>query len=137
MKIQYEVPDLLEEAGDLYLLELPEISERYERAELSLTERRYDLVYDTSEEIIHTFRIILPKDWEIETTPDPIKLKRNQVEYSAGYMIKGDTLIFRDDWRREGRIIPVEDYSEYKMASNEVLKYVKKPIILRRTGGEK
>ena len=137
MKIEYSVPDLLQEAGDLYIFELPEIIDRYIRGELSLSERKYDLVYDTSEEIIHTFRIKVPYGWEIEAIPEPVKIKGNQTEYSAGYMFDHNTLIFNDDWKRCGRIIPVEDYSEYKEISNEVLEYVKKPVILRASGGSR
>jgi hypothetical protein len=137
MNIEYSVPDLLQEAGDLYIFELPEIVDRYTRGELSLSERKYDLVYYTSEEIIHTFRIKIPYGWEIEAIPEPLKIKGNQTEYNAGYMFDHNTLIFNDDWKRRGRIIPVDDYSEYRKISNEVLEYVKKPVILRKNGGSR
>ncbi len=135
MNIEYSVPDLLQEADDLYIFELPEIIDRYTRGELSLSERKYNLVYDTSEEIIHTFRIKIPYGWEIEAIPEPLKIKGNQTEYNAGYMFDHNSLIFNDDWKRRGRIIPVEDYSEYRKISNKVLEYVKKPVILRKNGG--
>lgn len=137
MKIEYRVPDLLQEAGDLYILELPEIIERYTKGELSLSERRYDLVYDTSEEIVHTFRIVIPYGWEIVAIPEPVEIKGNQIEYTAGYSFDHNSLIFNDVWKRKDRVIPVEDYTEYKNIANEVLEFVKKPIILRKAGGSK
>ncbi|MCK4528511.1 DUF3857 domain-containing transglutaminase family protein [candidate division WOR-3 bacterium] len=135
MKIIYKVSDLLEKAGDLYLLALPEIIDRHKRRELSLSKRKYDLVYDTSEEIVHTFHIILPEDMIVEATPEPIHIQKKFIEYRAGYEMKDNTLIFKDDWKRKGRIIPQENYSEYKGISLEVSRFVKKPIIFRKTGG--
>ncbi len=137
MKIEYKISDLLEKAGDLYLLKLPEIADRYLRGELSLSSRKYDLVYDTSEEIVHIFKIVLPENMEILSTSESFQIQRSKGSYRAGYEEEGDTLIFRDDWKRKGRIIPKEEYSEYKSLCNEVIEYAKKPIILILRGGNR
>ena len=135
MHIRYRLPNFLEKAGDLYILKLPEIDRRYTRRELALSDRRYPLVYMTSEEIKHTFKIILPKNWKVEYVPEKRKVKYHEYEYSGYYQIKGDTLLFKDDFRRYGRKIPVEHYKKYRRYMNAMLKFVKMPVIIS-TGGE-
>ncbi|MBN1693769.1 DUF3857 domain-containing protein [candidate division WOR-3 bacterium] len=136
MTIIYEVPKLLKKQGELYLLKLPELEERYTKNELSLSTRNYDLIYDTSEEIIHTFKILLPEEIKILSLPEKFTRKEKNAEYTASYMEKGDTLIFKDDWIRKDKKIEVSEYNNYKELCNEVLNYAKRPVIMLLRGGK-
>jgi hypothetical protein len=136
MTIKYEVPELLKKQGELYLFKLPELEERYMKNELSLSTRNYDLIYDTSEEVIHTFKILLPEKMKILSVPEKFSRKEKNAEYKASYTQKGDTLIFKDDWKRKDKKIEVSEYNNYKELRNEVLNYVKRPVIMLSTGGE-
>jgi hypothetical protein len=135
MTIKYEVPDFLKKQGELYVLKLPELEGRYTKDELSLSTRNYDLIYDTSEEIINTFKITLPKEIKILSIPEQFSGKSKNAEYTASYTQKGDTLIFKDDWKRKDRKISVSEYKDYKALCNEILNYVKRPVIMQLTGG--
>jgi hypothetical protein len=137
MTIKYEVPELLKKQGELYLLKLPELEERYTKNELSLSTRNYDLIYDTSEEIIHTFKILLPGEMKILSLPEKFSQKEKNAEYTASYMEKGDTLIFKDDWIRKDKKIAVSEYNNYKELCNEVLNYAKRPVITLLRGGKR
>jgi len=137
MTIKYKVPELLKKQGELYLLKLPELEERYTKNELSLSNRNYDLIYDTSEEIVHAFKLCLPKEIKILSIPEQFAGKEKNAEYTASYTQKGDTLIFKDAWRRKDKKIEVSEYSNYKALCNEILNYAKRPAIMLLTGGNR
>jgi transglutaminase-like putative cysteine protease len=136
MTIKYEVPELLKKQGELYILKLPELEERYTKNELSLSNRNYDLIYDTSEEIINTYTILLPKEIQILSIPEKLSRTGKNAEYAASYTQKGDTLIFKDEWRRKNKTIKVSEYNNYRNLCNEVLNYTKRPVIMLSTGAK-
>jgi transglutaminase-like putative cysteine protease len=137
MSIKYEVPEILKKQGDLYLLKLPELEERYTKNELSLSTRNYDLIYDTSEEIVHSYKIVLPEEMEIISVPETFSRKEKNAEYKASYTEKGNTLIFEDNWNRKDKKIEVSEYPNYKSLCDKVLNYAKKPVIITLQGGER
>jgi hypothetical protein len=135
MTIKYEVPDFLKKQGELYVLKLPELEERYTKDELSLSTRNYDLIYDTSEEIVHTFKLTIPGEIKILSIPEQFYGKSKNAGYTASYTQKVDTLIFKDDWKRKDRKISISEYKDYKALCNEILNYAKRPVIMQLTGG--
>lgn len=137
MMIKYNAPDILKEQGELYVLKLPELEERYTHDELSLSNRKYDLIYDTSEEIVHTFKILLPEEMKILSIPEKFSRKEKNAEYIASYRQKSDTLKFEDDWKRKDKKIEVSAYSDYKDLCNEILNYAKRPVIMLLSGGKR
>ena len=137
MTIKYKVPEFLKKQGELYVFKLPELEERYTRNELSLSTRNYDLIYNTSEEIVHTFKIHLPEEMKILSVPEKFSRKEKNASYTASYVEKGDTLIFKDDWIRKDKEIEVPEYNNYKELCNEVLNYAKRPVIMQLSGGKR
>jgi hypothetical protein len=137
MKIDYKVPELLKKQGELYILNLPELKERYTKGELSLSNRNYDLIYDTSEEIVHTFKIVLPEKMKILSIPESFSKNEKNAGYTASYTEKGDTLIFSDKWKREDKTIEASEYQNFRNLCNEILNFVKRPVILLSAGGNK
>jgi len=137
MTIKYKVPELLKKQGDLYILKLPELEERYTKNELSLSNRNYDLIYDTSEEITHTYKITLPEKMKVLSIPEEFSLKGKNAGYTASYTKKANTLIFNDTWKQESKIIRVSEYENYRNLCNEILNYAKRPVIMLSTGGNR
>lgn len=137
MTIKYKVPEFLKKQGELYVFKLPELEERYTRNELSLSTRNYDLIYNTAEEIVHTFKLHLPEKMKILSVPEKFSRKEKNASYTASYVEKGDTLIFKDDWIRKDKKIEVSEYNNYKELCNEVLNYAKRPVIMQLSGGKR
>ena len=125
----------MKKQGELYVLKLPELEERYTKNELSLSTRNYDLIYNTSEEIVHTFKLHLPEKMEILSVPEKFSRKEKNARYTASYFEKGVTLIFKDDWIRKDKKIEVSEYNNYIELCNEVLNYAKRPVIMLLSGG--
>lgn len=137
MTIKYKVPELLKKQGELYILKLPELKERYTKNELSLSNRNYDLIYDTSEEIVHTFEITLPQEMKVLSIPEEFSIEEKNADYTASYTKKSDTLIFNDNWKRKSKIIEVSEYTKYRNLCNEIVNYAKRPVIMLSTGGNR
>jgi hypothetical protein len=136
MTIKYRVPEFPKKQGELYVFKLPEVEERYTRDELSLSTRNYDLIYDTSEEIVHTFKLNLPGKMKILSIPEKFSQEEKNAKYTASYTQKGDTLIFKDDWIRKDKKIEASEYNNYKELCNEILNYAKRPVIMMLRGGK-
>ncbi len=137
MKIVYEIGDFLETAGDMFILKLPEIGARYTKRELGLAKRIYPLVYMTSEEITHTFNIILPEGMKVLYHPEKINKKMNELQYEGGYSLDDNTLVYADDFKRRVRKVPPEDYIKFREYMGEITSYVKKPVLIKKVGGER
>lgn len=137
MTIKYKVPEFLKKQGELYVFKLPELEERYTHDELSLSTRKHDLIYATSEEIVHTFKLHLPERMKILSVPEKFYQEKENAKYTASYVERGDTLIFKDDWIRKDKKIKVTEYNNYKELCNEVLNYVKRPVIMLHQGGKR
>jgi hypothetical protein len=137
MTIKYKVSELFKKQGELYILKLPELEERYTRSELSLSNRNYDLIYDTSEEIAHIYEITLPIKMKVLSVPESFSEKDNNGEYTASYTDKGGTLIFKDDWKRKNKKIKVSEYNNFRNLCNEIQNYAKRPVIFLSKGGDR
>lgn len=137
MKIVYKIGDFLETAGDIFILKLPEIGARYTKRELGLAERKFPLVYMTSGEITHTFNIILPEGIKVSYLPERIYKKMNELEYNGGYSLDGNILVYADDFKRRGRKVPPVDYIKFREYMGEISNYVKRPVLLKKVGGER
>ena len=137
MTIKYKVSELLKKQGELYILKLPELEERYTRNELSLSNRNYDLIYDTSEEITHIYEITLPINMKVLSVPESFSEKENNGEYTASYTDKGGTLIFKDNWKRKNKKIKVSEYNNFRNLCNEIQNYAKRPVIFLSKGGDR
>jgi len=137
MTIKYKVPELLRKQGELFILKLPELEDRHTRNELSLSTRHYDLIYDTSEEIIDIYKILLPDGIKVLSLPEKFSQTGKNAEYTASYVEKGDTLVFQDNWQRKDKTITASEYGNYRNICTEVLNYTKRPVIMLSTGAKK
>ena len=132
MELSYELYDYPTTAGDLWILSLPEIKDRYRFNEVSLTTRKYPVSYPSSQEITHQVTLKIPQGFKVEYLPEPIDISTPYASYKAEYTEKGDTIVFSDDFKRWKRTIPVKDYPLYKNFLRKVSQYQEKKIFLRK-----
>lgn len=137
MVLHYRLKNYLKKVGDLLLLGLPDLVDRYTFDEVSLAERKYPISYPTSRRIANSYIITFPESLKVVYLPEPIRLtdymNTNELcaSYSAGFTAKGNTVSFKDDFRRYKRIIPVSDYKDYKEFLTRVSLYAKKKIVFQ------
>jgi len=129
MLIEYRIDNYLERSGDLLIFKLPEIEERYTFPELSLERRQYDLVYQTSQGIRNYMEITFPISMKLVFVPDSVHLNGEHASYSARFSVTGNIISFEDTFRRWDRIIPVDDYRDYKDEIESLQSFIKQPIL--------
>lgn len=132
LRIIYKMNDLIEKTGDILLLRLPEIKQRYSFREIMLEKRNFPLMYQTSEMITHRFYIELPEDVKILSVPDEIKIDTGKLKYNGKYRIKDNTIIFEDCFKRYDRKIETSEYKEYRDNLINIKNFISKPVIIER-----
>jgi len=127
LKLSYTLNDYVVDAGDLRIFSVPGLEMAF--GEIALPERRYDIAYDTSFEMIHDVKIAVPGNYRVKHLPPEISLETPYATYTASYTEQDDnTVAFHDDFRRTARIIPVEAYAEYKAFLQKVSKHSKEQL---------
>lgn len=132
LKWEYKLKDYPTCAADLLIFKIPGTRD-YEFREVSLATRKYDIVYTTSYEIRQNARIHLPTTHKIESLPSSLKLSCKYASYEAEYKKLSDKEIeFSDKFSRWARIIPVNDYDEYKQFLTKIASFAKQQIFLKK-----
>ncbi len=129
LKITFDIPGYLKSIGDLRLLELPDVKNRYRFPEISVKNRHYDIVYRTSYKVSHDFYVKF-QGMKLNYLPDSISIKDRHFTYVSYFKkTKGNEFEYHDVFRRWDRIIPVSDYQSYREHLLELLHHLRKPVI--------
>jgi hypothetical protein len=127
MRLSCTLRDYVVEAGNLRIFAIPGAEMAF--PEVTLPERKYDIAYDTSFEMIHDVILTVPETYRVEYLPSEINLETPYATYRASYTAENDTtLVFHDDFRRTKRVVPVRDYAAYKAFLQKVSKYSKEQL---------
>ncbi len=129
LTLDYKLFGYPQRAADLLIFKLPEVASRYDFPEVGLKERKYDIGYETSEEIQDRIVVNLT-GLKVEYLPVPIAVSCPYGSYQASYQFSDGKLEFHDDFQRSVRIIPAADYTTYKNFIEQVIGYQKERVIL-------
>jgi len=130
MHIKYHIINFIQNAGNMKILYFPEISKRYKFNEISLRERRYPLVYESTEMITHHYKLKFLYPVKIDKLPDDMRYENPYASYGFHYKRIKDVITFNDTFQLRKRIIPDEQYGRYRELINTLKLAVKKPILL-------
>ncbi|MBN2379114.1 DUF3857 and transglutaminase domain-containing protein [candidate division WOR-3 bacterium] len=131
LKMSYRVPDFVKFVGPLAIINLPDVQSRFTFNEVALAERKFPLVYPSSEGIQHHINLKLPEDWKVDWLPGEMDLFSDELKYKASYTIEQDNLIrFEDDYARYTRLIESWRYEDYRKLLNTITNYHQKPILV-------
>jgi transglutaminase-like putative cysteine protease len=132
MEIEYVLRDYASGAGDLLILRLPEILDRLTFDEVSLATRAYPLSYPTSMQIVHSYEIAFPESFEIGYVPEDVRFDGRYAEFEATYRVDGNHLEHESRFLRPERIVPSEEYEEYRELLQRISSYVESEIYFMR-----
>ena len=133
MTYSFSVPDYPQRAGNILIVKLPDFEiSSYRTSEVSLDKRRYPIEYDASMGRYQTYRIALPENLEVVSLPEKISLAGKYASFSAecSQPSKG-TIACSTAWERPQRLVPPEDYAEYKAFIEKAASHTKNQIFLR------
>ncbi|MFH1006672.1 MAG: DUF3857 and transglutaminase domain-containing protein [Candidatus Latescibacterota bacterium] len=127
LHLSYTLRDYVVKAGNLRIFAIP--GAKMDFSETTLPTRKYDIVYDTSFEMIHDVTITVPETYRVKYLPPEIGLETPYATYSASFTAEDDTtIIFHDTFRRTERIVPVADYAAYQTFLQKVSKYSREQL---------
>jgi len=128
MNIDYTLKRHAIRAKDLMYMRMPTLECDYPEA--ALETRSYPIQYRTSEKRILEIDVSLPKGFRPKWLPPPLDIENRYVEYHAAYEEHDGGIRFRQVFRRPARIVPPEDYPEYRDALRAIAAFSKKEVFL-------
>jgi transglutaminase-like putative cysteine protease len=117
-------------AGDLVILSLPDIERSF--PETALMERKYPLEFTTSSQEKKVYNIDLTGSYTVKYLPEPLHIDTDYFSYDMEYREEDGKVIFTDDYKRKKRVVPLDEYDEYKEAHKEIERRLKDKIFLTR-----
>jgi len=136
--IKYSVPDYPQRAGSIMIVKLPDFEiEPYRISEISLDKRRYPIKYEASMGRYYSYTITIPDNFEVVSLPEKINLSNKYSSFSAECSEASKTAITCSvSWERGERVVPAQDYAEYKAFIEKAANYTKSQVFLRDLSAE-
>lgn len=128
MRIAYALPGHAIRAKDLLYLRVPTLERDYPEAALEM--RMYPVQYATAEERILRVRMAVPGGFRLKWAPPPLELASPYLEYRAAYREEPGAVVLEETFRRLKRIVPVEDYPQFRDHLRAISAFTKKEIFL-------
>ncbi|MCK5833946.1 DUF3857 and transglutaminase domain-containing protein [bacterium] len=130
--LQLVTPSYPISAGDLWILKVPGIENEYTFEEISLAERNFSIEYTAPKQISHRIEFSLPEGYTVEYVPDEIDITTPYASYKGRFIIEDSKVVFEDTYRLEKRIIPAEDYVQYRDFCKKLAQYAKEQVFFKR-----
>ena len=131
--LKYTVADYPQRAGNILIIKLPDFEiEQYRISEISLDKRRYPVEYGESMGRYQRYELAIAENFEVVALPEKISLTNKYASFSAGCEQAAKTAITCSvAWERPERLIPPQDYAEYKAFLEKAASYSKGQLFLR------
>lgn len=133
MTINYNIPVAGTRLKDLFIFTLPGFQREF--PETALSERRFDIVMRTTEGYSTRVDITLPDGYELAGVPDPLTIDGKHLSFRGSAVLSDDarTLLVSQLSRRLGRIVPAEDYADYRKNAAAIAAWTDLKIVLRKS----
>jgi hypothetical protein len=116
--------------GRLFVFK-PALLDRLQSLSLTEPSRQQPVVLD-GEAFTETARIALPDDFEVDETPDPVKLETPFATYATSYAVKEGKLVFTRSLVLKSATLPVSDYAAIRSFFEKVRAAELAPVVLVR-----
>jgi transglutaminase-like putative cysteine protease len=117
-------------AGDLVILSIPNIEMSFN--EIALEERKYPLEFTSSFQEKKEFIIDLNGKYTVKYLPEPMNIDTDYFSFNMEYKEEDGKIIFTEDYKRKKRIVPLEDYDEYRERHKKIERRLKDKIFLTK-----
>ena len=133
LELKYSVADYPQRAGNILIIKLPDFEiEQFRISEISLDKRRYPIEYDASMGRYQRYELAIPENFEVVSLPEKISISNKYASFSSDCSAGGKTSITCTvSWERPERVIPAQDYAQYKDFIEKAASYTKNQVFLR------
>jgi hypothetical protein len=130
MIIKYNTENIFEQAGNLYLFEIPTFEKQFN--ELVLEKREYELEYMSPYQRENKFIIYFPENLKLESVPENLHIDNEFIYYKSEFNIKNNKISLYDNFKLKKRIIKVSEYTEFKTIMNKIYKYTQNRLFFKK-----
>ncbi|MBI3038011.1 DUF3857 domain-containing transglutaminase family protein [bacterium] len=137
VKSAYTLKKFAPRSGRFMIFQIPYIKLNF--PEVSLKERKYDLVRLTSNLRKEDVNIKLPQGFSVRFLPAPLSIKTPFVEFDAKYVRDSDSIKFSSRISFPNRIVPVVEYKNHQENLERIAKFTDERIFMEKISqiGEK
>lgn len=129
--LEYMLGDYLINAGDLAIFGLPDLEQSF--SEGSLKTREYPIDYTLPYTHNVSYTIQFPKNLKLEALPENIKLENKHAAYVFRCRPKPGLINCEGKTQINSKIIPVEDYAQYREFLKRAVRHTREKIFFKRT----
>jgi len=129
MEIQFTADNMWENAGDLFIVQIPAIEKNFR--EIGLEKRKYDICYPSTSRRVNNIKITFPENFEIKYYPDNLNIENEFVKFSGEFKVDGNVIEYNEIFDVKQRVIPASKYSEYKKNLQNISEFAKNRIFVK------
>lgn len=129
LDFSYDAFNIAKKNGNFLIMNIPV---NYEFGNLSLKERKFPLIFTTTEGKEYKIKITIPDGYKIKGLPESLNINNKYFLYKCEYKIEDNIIIFTDHYERYYREIPAEDYQKYRMEMLDFDYNIKNPLIFEK-----
>ena len=107
LSYSYDALNIVVKSGNYYIMNLPV---KYDLNYINLSERKFPLIFQTTEGTSHKVTIAMPAGFSVKGLPEAPKIKNKHFTYFSEYKIEENKIIFIDHFERTS--IKVEKESD-------------------------
>jgi hypothetical protein len=130
MKIEFEINDIFQKAGEFYILKVPLLEKSF--SEISLEKRNYPIIYASTKLFENKLKIVLPEGMHLKFKVKNLDVKNKYIEFSGKYDFQENIIYYQDYFKYNQRKILVKDYKLYKNELLKISKYTKNRLFMEK-----
>ncbi|HPD14376.1 MAG TPA: DUF3857 domain-containing protein [Planctomycetota bacterium] len=135
MAVSYRIPSLATQTRDLYILSPPGFSHDFPEA--SLQTRQFAIERATTQEMRTTLQIVCPPRCTLVGAPEPLAIHGKHLWYEGRVepAPDGKSLTLRQTLKYLTRLVPPEDYAEYRGQATKIAAWSELKLVFREGPG--
>ena len=130
LQFSYNAKEIMKKSGEDYMIMNIPVSYGFD--EITLKERKYALVYRTTEGKKYSIKIKIPEGYRLKGISDSLEINNKYFSYKAGISIDSGYITYKDHFVRTGLRIPPEDYVQYRQDMLKFDYFIKTPLIFEK-----
>jgi len=133
MEIRYRVPQAATFSRDLYIVAPPGFERTFPEA--ALPSRKFAIERMTTQEFRTTIRVHPPEGYQPVGVPEPLVIHGKHLWYEGRVeRAKDASLVIRERYRVLTRVVPPEDYADYRAQATRIAAWTRLKLVFRRKG---
>jgi len=135
MEVRYRIPSLATQTRDLYIVAPPGFSHDFPEA--ALPTRKFAIERRTTLEMRTTLKVVCPPRCTLVGAPEPLAVHGKHLWFEGRVepAPDGKSLTLRQTLKHLTRVVPPEDYAEYRAQAAKIAAWTRLKLVFREAKG--